>query len=132
MNFYLAGRLGAGEGTIGEFSDELEGRGHLVLEKWFNQGRLPKPYLENIETNGVAARSMIKAAFACDAFVLFPEDTVLGAAVELGAALGSTVLREDKQVIIVNPYDVRQSVFYTHPAVTVVESIDQIRKLTWY
>lgn len=129
---YLAGRVGTGEGTISDFCDELEVRGHEVIEKWFLNSRLPKPYLSHPETSAPAAAAMSRAAYRCDVFVLFPTDDILGAAVEFGSALGSTYNNPDKRITIVNPFEVRQSVFYAHPAVIAVHGLAQLRQLDWY
>lgn len=129
---YLAGRLDTEEGKIADLSDELEQRNHVVIEQWFREGRLPKPYLDNLNTSEPAAARMIKAAFESDVFILHPTDDILGAAVEFGAALGSSELRIDKYIYIVDPYNVRQSVFYAHPAVMAVRGLDEIRKAEWY
>ncbi len=131
-NVYLAGRLDTGEGSIADFSNELEARGHVVLEQWFRQGRLPKPYLDYPETSAPAAARMIDAAAASDVFILHPTDDILGAAVEFGAALASTHYRPEKQVIVVNPFEVRQSVFYAHPEVIAVRGLAEVRALGWY
>jgi hypothetical protein len=129
---YLAGRLDTGEGTIAEFANELESRGHEVIEKWWEKGRLPKPYLDHPEISWPAAKAMIDAAYSCDVFAVFPTDDILGAAVEFGAAIASTSSNPDKQVIVVNPFEVRQSVFYAHPSVIAVNGLSLIRQLSFY
>lgn len=129
---YLAGKLGAGEGSIRDFSTELEGRGHTVLEKWFEQGRLPKPYLDHPETSTPASKAMKQAAFDSDVTIMFPSDDILGAAIEYGIALGSKMTRPDKQIVLVNPFEVRQSVFYADQGVLAVKSLADIRRLEWY
>jgi hypothetical protein len=132
MDIYLAGRLDTGEGALSDFSEELESRDHRIVEKWFLEGRLPKPYLDHTEITAPAAQAMIKAAFESDVFVLFPTDDILGAATELGAAIASSLIKKQKQVLVVNPWEVRQSVFYAHPAVIAVQGLDQIRQMEWY
>lgn len=132
MNIYLAGRLDTGEGALSDFSDELESRDHQVIEKWFLDGRLPKPYLDHPDTSARAARAMINAAYVSDVFILFPTDDILGAAVEFGAATASAIANERKQVIVVNPWEVRQSVFYAHPSVIAVRGLEQVRRMEWY
>lgn len=129
---YLAGRLDTGEGDIASWAEELEAKGHVVLEKWWEQGRLPKPYLEHMDSSQKAARAMIEAAARSDVMMLFPTDDILGAAVELGAALGSAETNSQKEIIIVNPWEVRQSVFYAHPAVTAVHGLAEVRAMKWY
>lgn len=131
-NIYLAGKLHTGEGHISELSEELEHRGHTVIEKWFLEDTLPKPYLDNPHTSGPAAEAMVRAAYQSDVFILHPTDTILGAAVEFGAALASTETRDDKKVIIVNPFEVRQSVFYAHPAVLAIHGLAELRSQHWY
>ncbi len=131
-DIYLAGKLNAGELTIGEFASELEQRGHTVLEKWWQLDKLPTPYMENLNTSSPAAQAMIDAAYDSDIAVLFPGDNILGAAVEFGAAIASSKTNAEKQIIVVNPYEVRQSVFYAHPAVITVRGIAQVREMNWF
>lgn len=129
---YLAGKLNAGEESIADFAEELESHLHTVLEKWWTKQVLPTPYLSNKETSSQAASDMITAAYQCDVFVLFPGDTILGAAVELGAALASTHDNPGKLVIINNPEATRQSVFYAHPAAIAVKGLTAIREMDWF
>ncbi len=129
---YMAGKIDTGEGSISEFASELENRRHNVIEKWWELGRLPKPYLDYPETSTPAAKAMVDAAFVSDVFILFPEDNILGAAVEFGAAIASSYDNQNKLVVVVNPFDVRQSVFYAHPAVIAVKGLQQVRSMRWY
>lgn len=129
---YLAGKVDSNEISIADFSEELEGRGHIVLEKWWEGDALPKPYLSNFASSNPAARKMIEAAYRSSVFILFPEDKILGAAIEFGSAIASTIDNSSKQVFVVNPFDKRQSVFYCHPSVTTVESLLDIRKMKWF
>jgi len=129
---YLAGKLNSDEASINDFADELEQRGHQVLEKWWQSPKLPTPYLDNAPTSTLAARAMIDAAYESDITILFPGERILGAAVELGAAIASTKTNPEKQIIIVNPFETRQSVFYAHEAVIAVRGIMQIREMDWF
>lgn len=129
---YIAGKLNAGEDSIASFADELELRNHTVLEKWWTKPELPTPYLENAETSAEAASAMIAAAYESDVFVLFPGNTILGAAVEFGAAIASTRDNPDKLVIVNDPESTRQSVFYAHPAVIAANGLVAIRKMDWF
>jgi hypothetical protein len=131
-SIYLAGKIDSNELSVESFAIELESRGHDVIEQWWKKGRLPKPYLDYPDTSVPASEAMIEAAMNCEVFILFPEDDILGAAVELGAAIASTVEKPLKDVVVVNPYEVRQSVFYIHPSVVAVEGIHQVRQMYWY
>lgn len=130
--FYLAGRLDSGEEGIASFAAELEARGHTVLEQWWKLGRLPKPYLAHVDTSAPAAEAMIKAAAESDVYVLFPEDNILGAAVEFGAALQSARTNPAKRIYLVAESSFRQSVFFAHPAVTILESASELRAQPWF
>lgn len=123
---YLAGKLNAGEDSIAAFATGLESHSHTVLEKWWTKQELPTPYLANIETSSVAASAMLTAAYESDIFVLFPGDTILG------AALVSTRDNPDKLVIIHTPESTRQSIFYAHPAVIAVGGLKDIREMSWF
>lgn len=131
-SIYLAGKLHADELQINDFAEELESRGHTVLEKWWLQPKLPTPYLSNKDTSAPAASAMIKAATQSDVTILFPSDAILGAAVEFGVALASADADRQKQIIVVNPLEVRQSVFYAHPAVIAVKGLAEIKGMAWY
>lgn len=131
-DIYLAGKIDNDEVCIDAFSAELEARGHQVIEKWWEQGRLPTPYMDHIDTSGPAAKAMINAARGSDVCILFPDDRILGAAVEYGAAVASMEYDDDKVVVVVNPWDVRQSVFYAHPDVVAVRGLAEIREMDWY
>ena len=129
---YLAGKLNSGKLSIRDFSDELEDRGHVVLEKWWQEPKLPTPYLDHAQSSATAAEAMIKAAYRSDVTILFPDSKILGAAVEFGAAIASAETNPDKKIVVVNPFETRQSVFYAHPAVLAVHGIYQIREMSWY
>ncbi len=131
-DIYLAGKLNADELSIGEFASELEQRGHAVIEKWWQSDKLPIPYMSHLDTSSPAAQAMIDAAYGSDVMILFPGDSILGAAIEFGAAIASRKTNIEKQIIVVNPHEARQSVFYAHPAVVAVQGITHIREMEWF
>lgn len=129
---YFVGKLGEGEGPIEAFSREVESRGHTVPEKWWQAEKIPKPYLDNPFTSAPAAERMLDAAYNCDVLIFFPTAELLGGAVELGAGIASKKINNDKLIIGVNPFEVRQSVFYAHPDVVAVRGLNQIREMNWF
>jgi hypothetical protein len=129
---YLAGKIDSGESDLASFSAELEDRGHIVLEKWWEKDAMNTPYLDYPAESAKGAQAMIDAAIQSDVFILFPSNTILGAAVELGAAIASTKNDSEKLVLINYSDELRQSVFYTHPSALAVNSLDQIRTMDWY
>ena len=131
-SIYLAGKINSDENVMHALSSALEERGHKVLEKWWETDEIPRPYLEYPETSSVAAESMLDAAYESDVCILFPGNKILGAAVELGAAIASKKENPDKQIIIVDLGESRQSIFYAHPAVVVVSELEELRSFDWY
>lgn len=129
---YIAGKVDASEVSIADLALELENRGHRIREKWWTKGRLPRPYLDHLDTSTPAADAMIDAAYRSDVFILFPTDDIMGAVGEFGAALASTKARPDKQVLVVNPFEVRQSVFYAHSRVRRLLAVTALRGEPWY
>ncbi len=129
-DIYLAGRVAWGDEVLPKFAQELEERGHSITRKWWELGRLPKPYLENYESSKEAATLMAKAVADSSITILFAEDNILGAATEFGIAIGDT--SKAREVIVVTPEDVRESVFYAHPAVRIARSLDDVRNFDWY
>ena len=127
---YIAGRVSWGDDVLPEFAKELEQRDHHITCKWWKLGRLPKPYLDNLDSSQKAAKLMVEAVMESDVLILFAEDNVLGAATELGVAIGDT--SRSRVNIVVVPEGVRQSVFYAHPEVVAVSDIDKIRSMDWY
>lgn len=130
---YLAGKVDSGEQTINTFADELEERGHDITLKWWELPQLSKPYLDNQDESQIAADNMEWAVRqATEALILFPTDTILGAAVEYGVAIGDRLQNPQREIIVVNPFEVRQSVFYASSAVIAVHGLTEIRQRAWY
>jgi hypothetical protein len=129
---YLMGKLNSAEISISDFASELEERGHEVLEKWWEFPKLPIPYLEHLDTSNPAAQAMADAAYNSSVAILFPDEKILGAAVEFGVAIASANTNTDKKIIVVNPFETRQSVFYAHPAVIAIHGIAKVRLMDWY
>lgn len=127
---YLAGRVSWGEDVISDFAEELESRGHQITCKWWELGKLPKPYLDNYAISQEAASLMVRSVVESDVTILFAEDNVLGAATEFGVAIGDK--SKPRDVYVVLPEGVRQSVFYSLQNVITVNNIDAIRSNDWY
>lgn len=129
MNVYIAGRVSWGEGEISKLADTLEVRNHRITLKWW-QEKVKKPFLKNIEHSQNIAQKMEKAIKKSDVLILFAEDSILGAATEFGIALGD--VSKKREIIVIHPPETRQSVFYTHPSVLVLQNVDDIKERPWY
>lgn len=130
---YLAGKVNGGEEIISDFAEELEKRNHEITMKWWELPPLSKPYLDYQQESQIAADSMEQAVRdATDAVILFPADNLLGAMTEYGIAIGDRPRNPQREIIVVNPFEVRQSVFYASSAVIAVRGLADIRLRPWY
>lgn len=129
MKIYIAGRVSWGEGDIAKLADHLESRGHKITLKWWDK-KVKKPFLNNIDHSQVLSDEMVNAVKKSDVLILFAEDTILGAATEFGVAIGDD--SKKREIILIHPPKTRQSVFYTHPSVIVLQNVDAIKKRLWY
>ncbi|MEK7621019.1 MAG: hypothetical protein AAB395_01570 [Patescibacteria group bacterium] len=129
MNIYIAGRVSQGEGDIAKLADQLEARGHEITLKWWDK-KVKKPFLNNVDHSQVLSDEMVNAVKKSDVLILFAEDTILGAATEFGIAIGDD--SKKREIILIHPPETRQSVFYTHSSVVVLENVDAIKKRPWY
>jgi len=133
---YLAGKLNSGEQSIADFGEELKDRGHELTFEWWDPqaSQLPTPYLDHPASSERAAIEMEQAVSRADtAVILFPTPTILGAAIEFGVGIATQEQNPDREILVVSPEDeLRQSVFYAHPAVVVLRSLAQVRQRHWY
>ena len=129
-NIYIAGRVAEGKGTIAKLADRLETRSHSITYKWWELPQPKKPFLSHRQLSEKLAKEMVEAVKNADIFILFTEDSILGAATEFGIAIADT--SRDRKIYIIHPPANRQSIFYTYPSVEVLENIEDIKKLEWY
>ncbi|MDP4038624.1 MAG: hypothetical protein Q8P54_01485 [bacterium] len=125
MKLYVAGKLGVAERSLKELMQLLISQGHEFVYDWTIDTSPQKPYLDYPDINRVAAEKMLKAANECDAFILLANDNLLGALIECGIALGSTIQKSQKKVYLVGK-DFRQSIFYTLSSVVICSDTDEL------
>lgn len=133
---YLAGKVDSNEGALSDFADELEQRGHRITLKWWEGEPLKRPYLKYKSESRNAAITMEQAVRSSDVAILFPTAKILGAAVELGIAIGDTT-KEREVIVVMSDSETsaearRQSVFYVHPKVIAAQSLHEVRLRPWY
>jgi|JRYG01.1.fsa_nt_gb hypothetical protein len=128
-HIYLAGKVENDLSSVSTFADELENRGHTITYKWWEHD-CPKPFLapENYALSQAASLSMEAGVKKSDTFILLAHSAILGAAIEFGIAMGYNG-RRDVYVVL---DDERSSIFYAHPAVQMMDTIDELRKTDWY
>lgn len=130
---YIAGKLNKGETSIADLAGNLESRGHEITCKWWELQKLPIPYMEHQETSRPAADKMVEAVrSATTAVILFPDKKILGAMAEFGIALGDQPQNPQREILVVNPFDTRQSVFYAASSVIALRSLEALYDRAWY
>ena len=128
MKFYIAAFVGERD-RVQEIQQRLRDRGHEITVDWTSSPGVPETergqFSERVPEIAIRDLNGIRA---CDAFILLadPED---GRAkyVELGAAIQSH-LEKGKPKIYILGEKTSQSVFFFHPAVKRVRTLDEILK----
>lgn len=69
---------------------------------------------------------------ATTAVILFPQPNILGAMGEFSIAVGDRLRVPEREIIVVNPFETRQSVFYALSAVIALRGLAELRKRPWY
>lgn len=130
QKIYIAGKVEEGKENIQSLADELEERGHVITCKWW-QKDIKKPYLdrENIKESTTSSIEMEDGIRDSDVFILVPNPSILGAAIEIGIAIGDN---KDREILVVVDQDTRQSIFYVNPKVVCLESLAAIRQRNWF
>lgn len=138
-DIYLAGKVDKDEGDIDSFAHELEQRGHRITFKWWNQPNpLVRPYLAeaNRETSRAAAAVMERGVRESDVFILFHNDSILGAGIETGIAIGDQSKPREKIIVFPESESAdggrRESVFYARNGILVVRGLQPLRSTHWY
>ena len=120
MKIFVSGKVGD-ESEAREVMAHLARAGHEVTLDWTTIEHL-KPYDENTDASAKAAALEVQGVKEADVLVVIAHDRGVGMYVELGVALGSA-----KPVYVVSKRPSR-SMFFHHPLVTVVRSVDELTK----
>jgi hypothetical protein len=114
-------------GEIRELSRIFAKKGHEPVNNWIDHIPI-KPYAENSKTAKEYAIEDILDALNCDAFILLcGERKGDGMHVELGAAIASAIKTGRPKIYIVGKTN-DSNLFYFHPAVKRVDSIEEVLK----
>lgn len=126
MKFYIAAYIRE-KRRVNEIQRKLKRLGHEITVDWTKDDapKLKSRYRLSESTKAIAIRDM-KGVLDCDVFVLL-SDPAHGRAkyVELGAAIASFMKNGRPLVYILGKKNI-QSVFYYHPAVKRVSSLEEV------
>lgn len=118
MKFYVSGKIGL-EHYPQKVMQALRDAGHTITLDWTELPHL-KPYAENMQKSAIASIEEKNAIADADAFILLPHSNGIGMYVELGIALGLGIT-----IWVVSTDEIR-SMFFCHPSVQIVDSIEDV------
>ncbi|HZW43047.1 MAG TPA: hypothetical protein VFF32_01465 [Dermatophilaceae bacterium] len=123
MKIYVAGPL-ADVATVKAVQSAVVTAGHELTLDWTNDASLVEHYGAQLDVSGRLAQEDLNAVMAADAvLVIASKHDGRGMFVELGAALARAQRGELAHVVVVGEMW-HESVFYFHPAVQRVASIE--------
>ncbi len=129
MKFFISGQIDDAN-NIRKMMDRVEKAGHEVTHDWTNVDVFlggTQDKLNNPEESGLRAAKDIQGVVDSDIYVLSSDNESVGKGmyVELGAALALQNALGKPKVYVVGQLN-HLSVFYLHPAVTRVGSIEDV------
>lgn len=120
MKFFVSGKVGV-EGDVRAAMKALKDAGHEITFDWTKIDQL-RPYDENAEASREAALKESRGVEDADVLIILAHDRGVGMYVELGIAIGSGI-----PVRVVTDVESR-TMFFHHPLVKKVDSLEQILK----
>ncbi len=125
---YVAGKVGAGTDSVKHLLAELRNLGYEASYDWTDASGIRKPYLANVQRNRPFAEKMLQGAHDCNILILLVGDNLLGALIEFGIGLGSSLSEPNFRAYVVTEgvETLRESIFYCLEEVTIVETIDRL------
>ena len=120
MKFFVSGKVGT-EGNVRAAMKALKDAGHEITFDWTKIDHL-RPYDENAEASREAALKEIRGVEDADVLIILAHDRGVGMYVELGIAIGSGI-----PIRVVTDVESR-TMFFHHPLVKKVDSLEQILK----
>lgn len=120
MKFFVSGKVGT-EGNVRAVMKALKDAGHEITFDWTKIDQL-RPYDENAEASREAVLKESSGVKDADVLIILAHDRGVGMYVELGIAIGSGI-----PVRVVTDVESR-TMFFHHPLVKKVDSLEQILK----
>jgi len=120
MKFFVSGKVGV-EGDVRSVMRALRAAGHEITFDWTTIDHL-RPYDENASACREAAVKESHGVKDADVLIVLPHDRGVGMYVELGIAIGYEV-----PIRVVTNVESR-TMFFHHPLVKKVDSVEQILK----
>lgn len=125
MKFYIASRTKHRK-LVEEIRKQVVHKGHEFMSTWVDEGEII-PYEKNISASSKRAEQCVRDSSDCDVFVLISDDSGSGMYTEFGVVLLSNINSGKPKIYVIGDY-INRSVFFFHPSVKRVSSIERIFK----
>lgn len=121
---YIASRTSQKE-TVRGYHRKFINLGFEIAEDWTRHKNV-KPYSNNVRLSKKYALADIKAITKCDIFILITDKQGTGMYTELGVAIATAIITKKPKIYVLGKHS--NLMFYYHPAVRRVDTIDEIIK----
>ncbi|MBU2104668.1 MAG: hypothetical protein KKF67_02755 [Nanoarchaeota archaeon] len=126
MKIYVAASFEKKKEVL-EIYQRLKQLGHKISGDW-TAHKFIRPYKENQELAKQYSIEDINGIKNCDIFILIPDEiSSRGKYIEFGAAVLSNIKSSKPIIYVVGKFN-SDSIFYFHPQVKRVDSIDEVLK----
>jgi len=126
MKAYIAGRVKEANLTFPQIRSLLHELGYEITFDWALEKVIKQPYKENQQEAIKLAESSRQGALDCDVFILIWDESLYGALIELGIALGKSSLEKMKSIYIFGKKD-RICVFEILPEFKTVQNLTELK-----
>lgn len=124
MKIYVSAKFDDKE-RVKKVYDLLQQAGHTITHEWIHN-KAAFPFSEHAVFTTRCAVEDIQGVLDADVFILLSNaQPSMGSSAELGAAIASFITFKKPSLFVVGPHFDTNFAFY-HPAVTMVESVEQV------
>ncbi len=126
MKICIAARFGEKD-KVRDLYEKFQNKGHEIIVDWTIY-KPAKPYGDNSDISRGYSVEDIDGARNCDIFVILTDEAGTGMYIELGAAIASNLEKGKPDIYAVGENN-SCSMFYFHPSVRCVSSVEEIFEL---
>jgi hypothetical protein len=127
LKFYIAAKFDERKEEVESLIKFLESKGHTVTCDWTKHKPI-KPYKDNQKLAREYSTADITGVSDSDIFIILSSANLRGAFAEFGAAIESNVKTGKPKIYAVGEHNTI-SVFYFHPSIIRVDSIEDVLKI---
>lgn len=126
MKFYIASRYSKRE-YVNNIREMLNKKGHSMTFDWTKSDSF-RPYGQNQENSKEVANKSLDGIKNSDIFILLTDEGGTDMYVELGIALVNFINKGNPKIYVLGEH-LEKSIFYFHPSVNLIKSIEEIKEI---